>query len=236
MKAHPEEGGVVCTDGAEHAARLLHATEFLRTKDPSLALIIEQIGPCMLPPAGSTSALHALAFHIVGQQLSLRATHALFERLLARLRACLRWEGSRATSLQDFPSAEGLLAIPVEVFREAGLSGMKTGALRELCTWVASGWLDLDELAWLEDEFVEQRLTIIRGVGSWTARMFLLFHLARLDVWAPNDLALRNALARVWRLPNVPSPGEILAFGDLFRPYRSVASWYLWRHLDTVSP
>ncbi len=112
-----------------------------------------------------------------------------------------------------------------------GFSGQKVGYLRDLCSRIADGRLQLDEMEALEDELVIERLTSVKGFGRWTAEMFLMFRLHRPDVLPVGDLGIVNAIQRLYGLRKRPDPKKILKLGEAWRPYRSVASWYLWQTL-----
>jgi DNA-3-methyladenine glycosylase II len=127
------------------------------------------------------------------------------------------------------PTAEAVVAIRDGALRGAGLSGSKAASIRDLAERVADGRLRLDDLARLPDEAVIERLVTVRGIGPWTAEMFLIFTLGRLDVWPVDDYGVRTGFARAHGMEEVPKPKELLALGEPYRPWRSVASWYCWR-------
>ena len=174
------------------------------------------MGPCLLTPGAAESALDSLARSIVSQQLSGKAASTIYRRFRALFPPA------------PFPSASDILALDPALLRSCGLSLQKTTYLRSLCQLVASGSLSLDLLASLDDEEVIASLTRARGLGRWTAQMFLMFHLGRLDIWPSNDLGVRKGLARVFG-GELPTPGEAEARGEPYRPYRTIAAWYLWR-------
>ncbi len=188
------------------------AISHLRAVDPALAPLIDQIGPFALQrqPHGFPT----LAYAIISQQISLAAARAIRDRLEAALGAI---EPLTVLSVDD------------ATLRSAGLSAQKTAYLRDLAEQIASGRLDLNRLPELNDEDVITRLTAIKGIGRWTAEIYLIFALGRLDVLPADDLGLRDG-ARLWyNLPHLPTPRALRAFGERWRPYRSVASWYLWQ-------
>ncbi len=158
----------------------------------------------------------ALARSIVYQQLAGKAAAAIHGRLVAALGD--RVEPGIVLSLSD------------EEMRAAGLSANKTASLRDLATKVLDGTVVLDPrgLARESDEEVIARLSTVRGIGEWTAQMFLLFQLRRLDVWPTGDLGVRKGYGLAWRVP-MPTPRQLAELGDPLRPYRSVAAWYCWR-------
>ena len=163
----------------------------------------------------------ALVRSIVGQQLSTKAARSIWERLIAGF-------GDRA------PTPEELLAADPEEIRAAGLSGSKVAYLRDLAERVADGELDLAGLAERPDEEVIAELTAVKGLGRWSADMYLLFHLGRPDVLPVGDLGVRRAAERAYGLADLPRPAELTALAEPWRPHRSLASLYLWRSLDAV--
>ena len=164
----------------------------------------------------------ALVRSIVGQQLSTKAARAIYERLLAH------FDGHTPTP------DEVLAADPEEMRAAAGLSHAKVGFLRSLAEHVIDGSLELARLDELPDEQVTAELVAVKGLGPWTADMFLLFHLQRPDVLAVGDLGIRRAAMIAYRLEELPGPDELTAIAEPWRPYRSVACRYLWRSLDAT--
>jgi DNA-3-methyladenine glycosylase II len=204
--------------------RLVEASERLAELDPVMRTMLERIGPCDLRrgrPRGEHFA--ELARAIAYQQLAGRAASAIHGRFVAL------FDGAA-------PTPEAVLALPVDRLRGAGLSGSKTASIRDLAEKVVDGSVQLDRIARLPDDEIERELTLVRGIGPWTAEMFLIFQLGRLDVWPVEDFGVRNGYARLYGLADVPSARELVQFGDRFRPYRSVAAWYCWRAADTVTP
>ncbi len=155
------------------------------------------------------------------QQLAGRAAAAIHDRFVASL--------ERLTP-------ETVLALPDEAFRAAGLSGTKSLSIRDLAARVADGTVPLEGIEAYSDDEIVARLRTVRGIGRWTAEMFLIFQLRRLDVWPVDDFAVRKGYAIAHRLAEPPSPKELMALGDLYRPYRTIAAWYCWRATDTVLP
>lgn len=193
-------------------------------RDPSLAGVIERVGPCRLAlEAQTTTPFDALLRAIVYQQLSGKAASAIHGRLLALFPAGLTPEQLLATGDQDL--------------RGAGLSRAKIAALRDLATKSLDGAVpSLAALAEMDDLEIISRLTAVRGVGRWTVEMLLMFHLGRPDIFPVNDLGVRKGFMLVYGLAALPSPAELLEYGKRWKPYRSVASWYLWRAADTENP
>ncbi|MFC5138950.1 DNA-3-methyladenine glycosylase family protein [Actinomycetospora rhizophila] len=187
------------------------ATE-LAARDATIARLAATYGPPTFPPPAET-AFAALVRAITHQQLSNRSAEAIRGRLVAAL-------GGEIT-------AGALLALPESDLREVGMSQAKILSLRDLAMRVHEGTLVLDRavLAEQDDETVTAALTAVRGVGRWTAEMFLLFQLSRLDVWPTGDLSIRKGYAAAWEVP-VPTATELDVLGEAFRPYRAVAAWY----------
>ena len=163
-------------------------------------------------------AYGALLRSIVGQQLSTKAAHRIYERLTEPF-------GGRA------PAPRELLAADPESLRAAGISRAKVAYLRDLAARVEDGELSLDRLAELPDEEVSAQLTAVKGVGQWTADMFLIFHLGRPDVLPVGDLGIRRAVQAAYALPALPDAGALERIAERWRPYRSLACLYLWRSL-----
>ena len=203
------------------------AVAYLRGSDPVMAAIIDRVGPCMLGSStdrGGRAHDHygALVRAIVGQQLSTRAARSIFERLTARY-------GGRTPS-----PAQVLADDPEEMRAAAGLSHSKVAFLRDLAERIENGSLVLEQLDDLPDEEVAAQLLAVKGIGQWTVDMFLLFHLGRPDVLAVGDLGLRRAALIEYRLRKLPSPRRFTELARPWRPWRSVACWYLWASLRVV--
>ena len=169
------------------------------------------------PIAGSTS----LAEIIVYQQLAGRAAATIHGRFVAAL-------GGTVT-----PGA--VLAASDELLASCGLSRAKAGSIRDLADQVSAGRIELDRIGRLSDEEVVDHLTQVRGIGPWTAQMFLLGSLGRLDVWPTGDYGVRAGFARAWGLEGIPSAKELIELGRPFQPYRSLVAWYCWREMDDPS-
>jgi DNA-3-methyladenine glycosylase II len=195
------------------------ARRLLMRRDPVLKEAIQRIGPCLMADRQRKDHLSALVGAIVSQQLSTKAAATIFGRFVALFPE------------HHIPSAEAIAAQSDDALRRVGLSGQKIGYLRDLTARIADGRLNLDELDELPDEDVIERLTAVKGFGRWTAEMFLMFRLHRPDVLPAGDLGIMNAIQRLYRLRKRPEPKRILKIGEAWRPYRSVASWYLWQTL-----
>lgn len=195
------------------------AQRLLSRRDPVLSALIRRHGPCGLAAAQRADHFSALTRAIVGQQLSTKAAATIYSRLLT-----LMPDGT--------PVAHAIATLGDEHLRAVGISRQKACYLRDLAQKVASGVLDLDTLDAMSDEDVIAALSQVKGIGRWSAEMFLIFRLHRPDVLPVDDLGIVNAVHRVYRLRKRPSADRIRRLGEAWRPYRSVASWYLWRSLD----
>lgn len=187
-------------------------------RDPILGAFIKRIGPCGLAGRQRTDHLSALVGAIVSQQLSTKAAGTIYGRLIA-----LFPNGTLSAAAIDEATDQAL--------RGVGLSRQKVGYLRDLCARLADGRLALEEIEALPDESVIDRLISVKGFGRWTAEMFLMFRLHRPDVLPAGDLGIVNAVQRVYRLRQKPDARRIMKIGERWRPYRSVACWYLWQSL-----
>jgi DNA-3-methyladenine glycosylase II len=134
------------------------------------------------------------------------------------------------------PTPDTVLALSTDELRSAGLSGSKAASIVDLAEKVDMGLVQLERMGRLPDEEVVRELTLVRGIGEWTAHMFLMFQLGRLDVWPVGDFGVRNGYVRLYGLKKMPTPKELLPLGDRFQPYRSLVAWWCWRAADTVTP
>jgi len=204
--------------------RLDEADEHLRSVDHVMRGLIDERGPIHpeIDRRGSRpDPYEALARAIVGQQLSTKAAGSIWARLVEILGG-------------TFPRPSALLAEDAETIRGAGLSGSKVNFLRDLAERVDDGRLDLGRLAELPDEDVIATLTEIKGVGPWTAEMFLIFHLGRPDVVSTGDLGIRRAVQIAYGLDELPGPTDLQRIAEPWRPHRTLACLYLWRSLDNA--
>ncbi|HYL55251.1 MAG TPA: hypothetical protein VEU73_06710 [Gemmatimonadales bacterium] len=165
----------------------------------------------------STGHFAALAESILHQQLAGAAARAIHGRFIALFDGDL--------------SSKAVLAVPPRKLRAAGLSRSKVASIRDLATKVADGTVPLQRIGRLTDDEVVARLTVVRGIGRWTAEMFLIFQLRRLDVWPVGDYAVRKGYALAYGLRKPPTPKQLDVAGERFRPYRTVAAWYCWQAL-----
>jgi DNA-3-methyladenine glycosylase II len=200
------------------------AVEHLRGADETLKAIIDERGPLDLETrtrGRPADAYGALLRSIVGQQLSTKAARTIYGRVVDLFGG-------------ETPSPQALLDADPDALRAAGLSGAKVKYVRSLAEHVLSGELELDRLPELGDEEVEREVTAVKGLGRWTAHMFLIFHLGRPDVLPVGDLGVRRAVERAYGLEALPSVEELERLGERWAPYRSLASLYLWESLDNA--
>jgi DNA-3-methyladenine glycosylase II len=201
------------------------ARKQLAASDPTMAALIERIGEIDLETRlrrrreeRPADAYGALLRAIVGQQLSTKAARTIYGRVLEL------FDGST-------PVPEQLLEVDEADLRAAGLSGRKVEYIRDLASHVLDGELELDRLGELSDEEVIEEIVAVRGLGVWTAEMFLMFHLERPDVLSGGDLGIRKAIQLEYELEEMPTPTRVLEIGEPWRPHRSLASLYLWESL-----
>jgi 3-methyladenine DNA glycosylase/8-oxoguanine DNA glycosylase len=183
-------------------------------RDPVLANLVARVGPINYPPRSSDGHFGALVRSIVFQQLAGRAAQAILGRVIAAV-------GGELT-----PAA--MAAVPDEVLRAAGLSGNKLASLRDLSAKVLDGTVDLATSSKKSDEEIIASLVTVRGIGRWTAEMYLMFELRRLDVWPVDDLGVRQGYGLAWGLNPPPLAKELVPLGEPFRPYRSIVARYCW--------
>jgi len=186
-------------------------------RDPILGEIIRRVGACGLGAEHHPDHLTALAASIVSQQLSGKAADTIFGRFLALFPGDL------------IPDAASVVALDEASLRGVGLSRQKTMYLRDLCVRIQEGELVLDGIDALPDDAVIDRLTTVKGIGRWTAEMFLMFRLHRPDVLPVDDLGIVTGVQKLYGLRKRPVAKRLLSIGEAWRPYRSVACWYLWR-------
>jgi DNA-3-methyladenine glycosylase II len=196
------------------------ARRTIARRDPVLGDLMRRHGRCGLIDSQHTDPFQALVHAIVSQQLSTKAAATIAARVDALL--------------GGLPTPAGAAAVSDLQLRAAGLSGQKVGYLRDLCRRMSDGSLRLDALDDMTDEAVITALTSVKGIGRWTAEMFLMFRLHRPDVLPVGDLGIVKAIKAAYKLRTVPTPERMLRFGEAWRPYRSVACWYLWASLDNV--
>ncbi|HVN52162.1 MAG TPA: hypothetical protein VMT43_12045 [Acidimicrobiales bacterium] len=197
------------------------ASATLARLDPTMARLVDEHGPMRLPrPVRADRRFEDLAESIAYQQLAGKAAATI-------------WGRFRALYDPGPLDAEEVLATPVDSLRAAGLSGAKTAAVLDLARHVADGTLTLERAGRMSDDEVVAQLVQVRGIGPWTAHMFLIFTLQRLDVWPTGDYGVRTGYGLAYGLREAPAPAALEELGERFRPYRSVAAWYCWRVLDS---
>ena len=198
----------------------LAGIEHVLAADPAFAAIVDAAGPFKpRPPQGDY--FNALVTAIAYQQLAGRAAAAIHGRFLNL------FEGP--------PTPLAVLGTAADAIRGVGMSGAKTASILDLALKVEDGTVPLERIEELSDAEIVERLSAVRGIGRWTAEMFLVFQLRRLDIWPVGDLAVRNGWGVVHGTPS-PAPKALEALGEPLRPYRTVAAWYCWRATDTVLP
>jgi DNA-3-methyladenine glycosylase II len=183
-------------------------------RDRVMARLMTRTGAFRLPKP-RTSHFAALAESILYQQLAGAAARAIHRRFIALFDAAL--------------SPDGVLAVPARKFRAAGLSAAKTASIKDLAAKVSDGTVPLRGIGTLPDDEIVARLSTVRGIGRWTAEMFLIFQLRRLDVWPVDDYGVRQGYLLAYGLKALPTPKQLQAEGERFRPYRTVAAWYCWQ-------
>ncbi len=192
----------------------------LRKADPILGVIIRRVGPCRIQYAEPD--FETVARSIVFQQLHGKAARAIFARF------------KNGTGAQSRMTPQAVLALSLADMRGLGLSQQKSKYLGDLAEKTQAGLIDFSRLASLSDDAVVEHLTSVKGVGVWTAQMFLLFALRRPDVLATGDLGIRSAIRQAYHLRKLPTPARVVKLAKSWHPYCSVACWYLWRSVDTV--
>ena len=202
---------------------LKKATAALSERDPVMRGLIERHPPCGIATRwGERTHFEALCQSVAYQQLAGKAAAAIYGRF--------------RDAAGGAPTPDAVLGLSEPGLRAVGLSGAKTRCLLALAERAASGELPLDDVDGLGDDELVARLSAVPGIGRWTAEMFLIFQLHRLDVWPVGDFAVRKGYARAYGLAEMPTPKALAALGDTFRPYRTVAAWYCWRESEAVLP
>jgi len=207
---------------------LAAAYRHLGAADPVLAALIEAHGPYRPRPA--TDHYESLLRTILFQQLAGAAARTIQRRWLA-----LYGDGPTGGEGR-YPTPAELLATPDEAFRTAGVSRQKAGYMRDLAAHVVAGDLPLANIHQLPDDEVVRRLVVVKGIGEWSAHMFLMFQLGRPDVLPVGDLGVRIGMGRAYGLDEPPTPAAARLIGEPWAPYRSVGSWYMWRAAEAGRP
>jgi 3-methyladenine DNA glycosylase/8-oxoguanine DNA glycosylase len=200
--------------GSTGRTSLAAATDAAVARDPVFADLVARVGPIRHRPRDPDGPFAALARAIVFQQLAGRAAQAIYGRVRATVGGTL--------------TPETLSAASDAALRAAGLSGNKLASLRDLSAKVLDGTVVLTRTSRKSDEELIERLTTVRGIGRWTAEMYLMFQLRRLDVWPVDDLGVRQGYALTWKIDPPPTPKQLEPLGDRFRPYRSIVARYCW--------
>ena len=199
--------------------QLKKAETSLGSADPVLYTLIQRFGHCQLLP--HTNYYGELVSAIIGQQLSEKAGATIYKRFL--------------TLFDDrLPTPEEIIAIDTKKIRNIGCSYSKAGYMKDLAQHIVDGKLDLAHIATLPNQTVIEQLVAVKGIGEWSAHMFMIFSLGRLDILPTGDLGIRKAMMIQYELPALPRPTEMheIALQRGWTPYQSVASWYLWKSLD----
>lgn len=199
--------------------KLRAAEKYLVKTDKRLAPIIAASGPCKIKP--HRDHYGELVSSIVGQQLSSAAAGTIWRRVLDLF-------GGK------MPTPEQLLGVKDQKLRDVGLSWAKVGYVKDLAQHILDGRLDLDHVATMPNDQLIEQLTAVKGIGEWSAHMFMMFGLGRLDILPVGDLGIRKGVQKVYKLKTLPNPAKIIiiAARNKWHPYESVASWYLWKSLD----
>jgi DNA-3-methyladenine glycosylase II len=198
------------------------AVDHLRRADPVLSLIIEQVGSYSLKRR--PEKFQALVRAIIFQQLAGKAAQSIYERFVGLFPST------------RFPSPAGVLEVGEADLRRIGLSRQKTAYIRDLASHIVAGTLSFQRFPRMDDEEIIAELTRVKGIGRWTAEMFLIFNLGRPDVLPVDDLGIRNGVMRAYGLEKPPRAAELRQLGEPWRPYRTVATWYIWQSTRIVIP
>jgi DNA-3-methyladenine glycosylase II len=196
------------------------ARRVLSRQDPVIAALMREHGACGLADAQHVDPFRALLHAIIGQQLSTKAAATIVRRFM--------------DLLNGRPTPTAIARLTDAEMRAVGISGQKVRYIRDLCARLSDGSLDLHALRVLSDDQVVEALTQVKGIGRWTAEMFLMFRLQRPDVLPVGDLGIVKAVQRAYRLRSAPTADRLTRIGERWRPYRSVACWYLWASLDNA--
>ena len=202
------------------AADYAKARRVLSRRDPVIRDLMRRYGACGMAKAQRPDPFRALLHAIIAQQLSTKAAATI--------------EGRFAVLFDGRPTAAAIAGTPDDRLRAVGISPQKLRYIRDLCARTMNGSLSLDALEALSDEDVIIALTSVKGIGRWTAEMFMMFRLQRPDVLPLGDLGIVKAVQRAYKLRLAPTPVRLTRLGENWRPYRSVACWYLWASLDNA--
>ena len=197
------------------------AVVHLAAVDPVMRRLMEDVGPCTLKPNTRRSPFESLARAIAHQQLHGKAAESILVRFMALF------------PRRKFPRPDDLLAMNMRSMRAAGFSRSKILALRDLATKTLDGTVPTNRaIQKLGDDEIVERLIEVRGIGRWTVEMLLIFQLGRPDVLPVDDFGVRNGFRIAYRRRSMPTPTQVFQYGERWKPYRTVAAWYLWRAMD----
>jgi DNA-3-methyladenine glycosylase II len=201
--------------------QLRNAEQHLSQADPIVKNLIDEYGPCNLKP--HTDYYGELVGAIIGQQLSEKAGATIYNRFLTLFDGKL-------------PSPQQIIEIDSEAIRSIGCSYSKAGYMKDLAEHIIDGRLDLDHIATLPNDEVIRQLVAVKGIGEWSAHMFMMFSLGRLDILPTGDLGIRKAMMQLYKLPELPKPSDMheLALTHGWAPFQSIACWFLWRSLNNT--
>ena len=199
---------------------IIKAINHLKRNDKILAKVINQVGPCALKP--QTDPFESIIDAIISQQLSMFAAQSIFNRFVEYYKT------------KKFPSPDDILNTSNEDLRKIGISNAKIRCLKDLCEKIKSGQIHLNKIHKLSDNEIVKELTQVKGIGRWTAHMFLIFSLGRLNVLPTEDLGIKKGIMKLYRLRKLPDERKILEIAkqNQWSPYCSIASWYIWRSLE----
>ncbi|MBL8160314.1 DNA-3-methyladenine glycosylase 2 family protein [Candidatus Saccharibacteria bacterium] len=197
------------------------AAAHLSRHDTCLAPVIRQTGPCTIRP--HTDYYHELVRSIIGQQLSVKAAATITDRFTAIFAGA-------------FPAPQAIINCPDDTLRAAGLSRSKVAYVKDLARHVLDGRIDFADIEHRSNEQIIIELTAVKGIGEWTAHMFLMWAMGRLDVLPTGDLGVRMGMQKLYGLPTIPAPAEMIVIAEQhhWHPFESVASWYVWQYLDNA--
>ena len=200
-------------------AKLANAQKHLAMHDPIMATIINKYGDCTIKP--HDNYYEELVSSIIGQQLSVKAAHTIWQRFLALYN-------------NHMPTPEQIIATDIEKIRSVGASYAKANYIKDLAFHILDGKLDLAHIATLDNQIIIEQLTAVKGIGEWSAHMFMIFSLGRLNVLPWGDLGVRKSAQLTYGLSGLPTKSELIAIAsnNKWSPYESVAAWYLWKNLD----
>lgn len=201
------------------STQLQIAAEYLEARDPILAQVIQKYGPPKIQP--HRNYYEALVGEIISQQLSVKAARSIHERFLSLFGG-------------TFPQPAAILQKEIEDLRKAGLSRAKAAYIRDLASQVISGNVQFEQLDMLSNHDITEELTRVKGIGEWTAHMFLMFCMGRLDILAHGDLGIRVGIRELYGLDSLPTPEDVkeIAAAHHWHPYETVACWYIWASRD----